>query len=665
MVDLLYGRNGPQGWKLPGLPRSAPLLIRRVARYNSQFLPSVGIRDPHCAGRRNVLGDNIPASLQAFSSQAWALDSGGGFGDHYDYAEAVLVGDDTGLLHGFHYDSGNELFGFLPLALINNSRVLSLGSASQFGQPKGLGDHIYGVASSVNAGWAWDEDAKIWRHLAVFGLGPGGSELVTLDVSHMGRLQDDEPIEVVWTTSTSELAPDYAQTLGETWSKPALAYAVPNDSMALEPKAYLVFGSGYRNGAGDARRGRVAWMVDAITGETVTAKAHMTTPQAGTTYDTLDDVTAASNIAVTSHCLSRYWGEMQEAYWVDAAGRLYRWDLGADLSDPESFPHVADSGGTWPVDDQGFALASPAARFAACQGKGEFSCTVKPIAPGTSKGDVFSFAPAVAANNRIDNIDNPGGVLAKGDRDQFLIALISGNPNDDVVDAHAEESDFHSSLYMLVDDHRAAPADGFAIPGGGALTKPGNEPKFMRMALNEIERTRHVEYADGTVEDQTRPFSKRARPIRAPLIYVNGVADGTEQIDASLYYVSYMIYEPGDSLCDPRWYNDETSEWSFDSGATYEVTFRVAVGPDESFDFKNGFQLPSDPGDGFGSDGKLGDAIVRQLGSCPDGNCGPILEAPNSSPCDPNEDAPMVGGSISIQTGYSELLGFTPLELPL
>ena len=38
--------------------------------------------------------------------------------------------------------------------------------------------------------------------------------------------------------------------VGETWSRPALTYAPRNDSMALEPRAYLVFGSGYRNGSG-------------------------------------------------------------------------------------------------------------------------------------------------------------------------------------------------------------------------------------------------------------------------------------------------------------------------------------------------------------------------------------------------------------------------------
>src|SRR5690606_33312972 len=97
--------------------------------------------------------------------------------------------------------------------------------------------------------------------------------------------------------------------------------------MALEPKAYLVFGSGYRNGSGSDERGRTVWVVDALTGETVTQRAYLPPPDPSTIYDTIDDYAVVSDIAVGSHCLSRYWGEMQEAYWADPAGRLYRWDL--------------------------------------------------------------------------------------------------------------------------------------------------------------------------------------------------------------------------------------------------------------------------------------------------------------------------------------------------
>ncbi|MCA9697767.1 MAG: type IV pilin biogenesis protein, partial [Myxococcales bacterium] len=110
MVDLLLGVDAPEGWKLPSISNAAPLLIRRIPPYDSAFSPSVGIRDPHCAGRRNAAGDDVPSSLKSFAAQAWETVAGGGLANHYDYAEAVLVGDDSGLLHAFHYDSGNELF---------------------------------------------------------------------------------------------------------------------------------------------------------------------------------------------------------------------------------------------------------------------------------------------------------------------------------------------------------------------------------------------------------------------------------------------------------------------------------------------------------------------------------------------------------------------------
>ncbi|EDM77902.1 hypothetical protein PPSIR1_01744 [Plesiocystis pacifica SIR-1] len=92
MAEFLYGKDMPNDWKLPGLANSAPVLIRRVAQHDSQFLPSVGIADPHCAGRRNVQGDDAPDSLKAFSAQAWNLVDAGN--DYYEYTEAVLVGDD-------------------------------------------------------------------------------------------------------------------------------------------------------------------------------------------------------------------------------------------------------------------------------------------------------------------------------------------------------------------------------------------------------------------------------------------------------------------------------------------------------------------------------------------------------------------------------------------
>ncbi len=663
MVEFLLGKGMPNNWKLPGMPNSAPILVRRVPKPNGNFLPTVGIRDPHCAGRHNAQADNVPNSLEGFASAAWQLSAGGGFGDHYDYAEAVLVGDDFGVLHGFHYDSGNELFGFVPRALLNNARLLSVNGVENFGQPNSITEHVFGIASTVNVGWAYDDDAGVWRHLATFGLGPGGSELLTLDVSHMGRVQDDDPIEVVWASSTSALANDYANTLGQTWSRPALTYAVPNNAMSLEPKAYMVFGSGYREGWGGPERGRTVWVVDAITGETVTQRALMPVPADSAFYDVDDDLTAVSDVAVGSHCLSRYWGEMQEAYWADPAGRLYRWDLAAEVSDVTSFPHAADSGGAWLTNGDGFAVAQEGYRFPACQGDSDFSCTVGTLGQGGSKGDVFTFSPAIAAANRIDPSNNPGTILPEGDRNQFLVALASGSPNDLAIDTNS--TDFHTSLYLIADDHRLDPHGGFDIPGSGGVTPPGSHAHFMRLPISDIQRTRNIIYPNGTTAQETRKFSKESRPLRAPMIRVTGLANGGEQVDnAEVFYITYTIYEPGSAGCNSNWYDPNTKEWVADPGATYELTFRLVVTGGDGFDFLNGYTLPSDYGDGFGVNGALSGPVVEQV-VCAGENCGPTLTTPKNSPCDPNVNMPPVGGVISVSTGWSELEGFSPLEIDL
>ena len=129
--------------------------------------------------------------------------------------------------------------------------------------------------------------------------------------------------------------------------------------------------------------------------------------------------------------------------------------------------------------------------------------------------------------------------------------------------------------------------------------------------------------------------------------------------------MTFTIYEPGDAKCDPRWYDKNKGEWVFDAGTTYEITFRLAIGGDDPFNFQSGYNLPNDPNDGFGTSGALGAGHVSQVDSCPDGNCGATLNAPKTSPCDPNVDSPPVGGVVSVSTGYSELEGFTPLEISL
>jgi hypothetical protein len=99
-------------------------------------------------------------------------------------------------------------------------------------------------------------------------------------------------------------------------------------------------------------------------------------------------------------------------------------------------------------------------------------------------------------------------------------------------------------------------------------------------------------------------------------------------------------------------------------GATFEISFRLVVKDGETFDFTSGDVLADDYGDGFGTTGGLTGPVVRQQ-VCADDNCGPVLKAPTNKPCDPNQNPPQIGGAISIQTGWAELQGFSPFELPL
>jgi hypothetical protein len=357
---------------------------------------------------------------------------------------------------------------------------------------------------------------------------------------------------------------------------------------------------------------------------------------------------------------------MQEAYWADPAGRLYRWDLGTETSDATAFPHLADGGGgKWGVNPDNFAVATESVRFAACQGTDDFSCTVGSVGNGGAKGDVFTFSPAVVANNRIDDPgSDDGGVLGLGERDQFLIALASGSPNDNVLDGGDSDNDYHSSIYLIADDHRGPAVNaGFSIPANGPVTPPGTSSSFMRLPLNQIERTRTIHFPDGETEEETRNFSKAARPLRAPMVRVTGLSNGGV-LAGEVFYVSFTVYEPGTSSCDSRWFNDETGEWDADPGATYEITFRLVVEDGESFNFNSGYALENDYSDGFGVNGGLSEPVVTQA-DCEGQNCGAVLKSPKTKPCDPNQDPPSISGVISVQTGWAELEGFSPLEVAI
>jgi hypothetical protein len=682
IARYVHGVNAPEGWKLAGLAQSSPVVVRRIPAADPALVPGVSVRDPACAGRLLDGVSDVPPSLKDFSTTAnertisgGTRPDGGSYQTHRVYQEAVLVGSELGLMHAFHLDSGNEMFALLPRNLLEHVRDLAVD-----GQADDIADRKVGISTTLNQGYVFDDrpGQNRWRHLGVFGFGKGGTEYVVVDLQKLGDLAVSTystggtstgfPIEVLWSTDTIACQGPgncfYDQTLGETWSRPVLTYQAPDDSFATEPRAFLVFGSGYRN-AGVATVGRRLVVVDALTGETARESAEMSLPAANAMMDDISNYALVNDVAVASHCLSRYWGEMQETYLADVAGRVYRWDLGSGASGADfPLPHAADSGQAWSSNG---GVAVPLTTFKACTGTSLYDCQIDP-----TRGDPFIYAPAVITPDRIDEVADLGQPVSPASQDQILIAMASGSPYDDSIDAGKKGNDYHASLYMIVDDHRNDPHGGLsstALTGGFAA--PGTDAKYMRLALTDIVRTREWTYPSGEVASETRPFSRRARPVGQPRIRVTGLVDGNGNVkpDVEVFYVTFVVYEPSENTCDPKWYDEIEREWVYDEGSSYEITFRMAANAAQGFDFTGGGGVlgGSNYGDGFGGGAGLQMRVEQykpDTGACADGVCTPQFQPKANKPCAPTLAPPPPTANVSIPSSWAELDGFSPVEQP-
>ncbi|MEM7157187.1 MAG: hypothetical protein AAF799_30320 [Myxococcota bacterium] len=668
IASFLLGCEAPGDWKLPGLANSAPIIVRRIPPYRSDFSPSVAITDPHCGGRLLGAGDGVPPSLEQYAEDVWDEDNLlTSPSDHYEAQEAVLIGDDFGVLHAFQLNSGNEMWGFIPSYLLEAAAEKTEVGPGTYGQTAELEDHNYGLASTINYGWVFDdtpvdEDDHQWRQLAILGMGAGGAEHMVLDLSHMSPESPREPFEIMWTTEDDELVDDYDEFNGETWARPALGYHVPGEVSSQVPDAYFVMGSGYPVDAGEPNQGRTLLQVDALTGE-IEDYAVLPAPTDGNLFE--PEFGTVVDPAVGTHCLSRLWAEMQEVYVTDPAGRLFRWDLGRETN------HEADSGGVW-GNAATPAISEP---LLACLGSGD-SCTVG----AGDYAETFAFSPAITSNDRLDDVTSASSAGPLSPTDQFLIALISGTPADDALrDGYG--SRFHSSLYIIADDHSGDASEGIEIPAGAPKTAPGEDDSFVRIALTDIERTRTIvpfEGADELVE--SRNFSRGTRPIRAPRIFVTGAVDENTVDDdvptvidgVEVYFIEFTVYEPPAEVCDRAFYDVANAEWHPDPGSTYVLTFRLTADVASGFDLLNGAGNDNggDDGDGvdFGDGNETGLSFVSvdQIGTgdCADGGCGPLVGNPFSAPCDNNSGGAnaAAGTGAALAVTHKELSAFTPVE---
>lgn len=699
LMRFIHGADWPGDWKLPGLAKSAPLVVRRIPPYVPQQFPTVAIRDPHCAGRSLDITDDqtLPQSLEDFAEAAY--DTGVAT---EEAQEAVIIGDDLGVLHAFQYDSGNELWGFIPRFMLANADAQRRNGVANVGQPIDGGPHRFGIGGTANVAFAFDPrdaddpDDGIWRQLLVVGLAAGeserrqgdtivrGGEYFALDVSHMNPNSTRGPFEVLWTTEDDALRDDYEPLLGQTWARPAISYRVPSNQANQEPQALVVLGSGYAVDPAHPLQGRNLILADAVTGviERFAELPTVNDADASELAPVDPEYGALVDPAIVSHCSSGVWAEIQEVYVPDPAGRLFRWDLGEGLS---------DSGAVWSGTAPGPYTALPltAQPFRSCQSL-HATCEVD----SGNKADPFVFGAAVTANDRIeDTFDTAFEDPVVREDEEILIAMISGTPNDPRnFDFDRTEGLVHSSLYLMADNHHRPGSEHRGLSPQADTDQPklrfgdasqpfsesnrgefGNYTDWLRVAVSDVPRVRSfVPYPGAARIEESGRFGARTRPIRAPQIRVQALATALDD-DAALqpisgieqYLVSYFVYEPAREACDARFYDPSAERWYPDQGESYELIFAVLGTSNGGFDF--GFAADQPDYYGYNVEGKdfVRLVAVNQLGGddCV-GGCGSQGQAPPKAGCvEPLPAAPPTGqGGFSLALTTKTIESFTPVE---
>ena len=126
-----------------------------------------------------------------------------------------------------------------------------------------------------------------------------------------------------------------------------------------------------------------------------------------------------------------------------------------------------------------------------------------------------------------------------------------------------------------------------------------------------------------------------------------------------VYTIEFTVFESGTNACEPGWYDPAEEIWHFDQGASYKLSYSLAVQDASGFDLMAGTSLSY-----LDNSGALTFLGVQQNldGDCADGNCGPVPGVPANPPCDPNDLAPPPDVTYTIPLTTSELEGFTRVQ---
>jgi type IV pilus assembly protein PilY1 len=178
----------------------------------------------------------------------------------------LYVGGNSGMLHAFNAENGNEMFGYVPNAVYDNLADLADPSYN----------HKFYVDGSPKANDAFL--ANTWKTVLVASTGSGGNSVFALDVTDPGT---DASVtfdtnDVLWEIVGDPASADVnLKELGTTIGQPTIVrleepYTTPSGT---NPGWYAVFGNGYNSATGTARlfvveleTGNIAKVIDTEAG---------------------------------------------------------------------------------------------------------------------------------------------------------------------------------------------------------------------------------------------------------------------------------------------------------------------------------------------------------------------------------------------------------------
>ena len=278
--------------------------------------------------------------------------------------EVIYVGANDGMLHAFDSLSGEELWAFIPPAMVK--KLTSLRSAKP-----NTTNSIYGVDGSIIVkDIYYDKGIGVgsqWYTVLIAGQGKGAKSYFALDITSplspefLFAFENDTIDQKIfhwdgdgnmqiknYSNITSAL--DYSK-LGETWSIPTIV-KMPNKSTGTD-KWVAVFGAGYNSGI-DSSFGSSIFVIDLEDSGKVLKRVDLTDIPGST----LSNSVPASVVSITADGTSKadYKGAM--IYVADLESKVWKFNL-TNKGNLYDFTALFDAEATIPNDRQEFFQLTP------------------------------------------------------------------------------------------------------------------------------------------------------------------------------------------------------------------------------------------------------------------------------------------------------------------